>query len=176
MTTEPRIAELHEFTAVSVKGVVWLAVGFGLLKYVLSTLGQITSPEIGFPPAVPVHVQIIDIPGFLAARRQQDFACLSCSQFCVGMTAWFSTRPRPCNSTRSALAPVRRSSAVAMGPVLPSTSTVPSARSSATCPQASPPVASRTWARIEAAVCGWLCGCAGNNCGPPSVKTPRVRT
>ena len=42
MTTETRIAEPQEFTAVSVKGALWLAVGFGLLKYVLSTLGQIT--------------------------------------------------------------------------------------------------------------------------------------
>ena len=48
MTTEPRIAEPHEFTAVSVKGVVWLAVGFGLLKYVLSTLAQITIQHAGY--------------------------------------------------------------------------------------------------------------------------------
>ena len=38
MTTETRIAEPQEFTAVLVKGALWLAVGFGLLKYVLSTL------------------------------------------------------------------------------------------------------------------------------------------
>lgn len=48
MTTETRIAKPREFTAVSVKGVVWLAVGFGLLKYVLSTLGQITIQHAGY--------------------------------------------------------------------------------------------------------------------------------
>ena len=48
MTTETRIAEPQEFTAVSVKGALWLAVGFGLLKYVLSTLGQITIQHAGY--------------------------------------------------------------------------------------------------------------------------------
>ena len=48
MTTETRIAEPREFTAVSVKGVVWLAVGFGLLKFVLSTLGQVTIQHAGY--------------------------------------------------------------------------------------------------------------------------------
>ena len=48
MTIETRIAAPQEFTAVSVKGVVWLAVGFGLLKYVLSTLGQITIQHAGY--------------------------------------------------------------------------------------------------------------------------------
>jgi polygalacturonase len=48
VTTETRIAEPQEFAAVSVKGVVWLAVGFGLLKYVLSTLGQITIQHAGY--------------------------------------------------------------------------------------------------------------------------------
>jgi hypothetical protein len=48
VTTEMRIAEPQEFTAVSVKAAVWLAVGFGLLKYVLSTLGQITIQHVGY--------------------------------------------------------------------------------------------------------------------------------
>ena len=48
MTSETRIASPQEFTAVSVKGVVRLAVGFGLLKYVLSTLGQITIQHAGY--------------------------------------------------------------------------------------------------------------------------------
>lgn len=48
MTTETRIVEPQEFTAVSVKGALWLAVGFGLLKYVLSTLGQITIQHAGY--------------------------------------------------------------------------------------------------------------------------------
>ncbi len=48
MTTEPRIAEPQELTAVSMKGAVWLTVGFGLLKYVLSTLGQITIQHAGY--------------------------------------------------------------------------------------------------------------------------------
>ena len=48
VTTEMRIAEPQEFTAASVKTAVWLAVGFGLLKYVLSTLGQITIQHAGY--------------------------------------------------------------------------------------------------------------------------------
>ncbi|HEY1902374.1 MAG TPA: glycosyltransferase, partial [Terracidiphilus sp.] len=48
MTTETRIAEPQEFTAVSVKGALWLAVVFGLLKYALSTLGQITIQHAGY--------------------------------------------------------------------------------------------------------------------------------
>lgn len=48
MTTETRIAEPQEFNAVSVKGALWLAVGFGLLKYVLSVLGQITIQHAGY--------------------------------------------------------------------------------------------------------------------------------
>ncbi|HEY1647340.1 MAG TPA: glycosyltransferase, partial [Terracidiphilus sp.] len=48
MTTETKIAEPQEFTAVSVKGVLWLAAGFGLLKYFLSTLGQITIQHAGY--------------------------------------------------------------------------------------------------------------------------------
>jgi len=48
VTSETRIASPQEFTAVSVKGVVRLAVGFGLLKYVLSTLGQITIQHAGY--------------------------------------------------------------------------------------------------------------------------------
>lgn len=48
MKTETRIAKPQEFTAVSVKAAVWLAVGFGLLKYVLSTLGQITIQHAGY--------------------------------------------------------------------------------------------------------------------------------
>jgi hypothetical protein len=48
VTTETKIAEPQEFTAVSVKGVLWLAAGFGLLKYFLSTLGQITIQHAGY--------------------------------------------------------------------------------------------------------------------------------
>ena len=48
MTTETRIAQPQEFTAVSAKGALWLAAGFGLLKYVLSTLGQITMQHAGY--------------------------------------------------------------------------------------------------------------------------------
>jgi hypothetical protein len=48
VTTETRITEPPELTAVSVKGALWLAVGFGLLKYVLSTLGQITIQHAGY--------------------------------------------------------------------------------------------------------------------------------
>ena len=48
MTTETRVTVPLESTTVSVKGVVWLAVGFGLLKYVLSTLGQITIQHAGY--------------------------------------------------------------------------------------------------------------------------------
>ncbi len=48
VTIETRIAAPEEFAAVSVKGVVWLAVGFGLLKYVLSTLAQITIQHAGY--------------------------------------------------------------------------------------------------------------------------------
>jgi len=48
VTTETRIAEPQEFSTVSVKGVVWLAVGFGLLKFVLSTLGQIAIQHAGY--------------------------------------------------------------------------------------------------------------------------------
>ncbi len=45
---ETSIAEPQELTAVSVKGAIWLAVGFGLLKYVLATLGQITIQHAGY--------------------------------------------------------------------------------------------------------------------------------
>ncbi len=48
MTIETSIAKPQEFTAVSVKSAVWLVVGFGLLKYVLSTLGQITIQHAGY--------------------------------------------------------------------------------------------------------------------------------
>ncbi len=48
MTTETRIAESREFTALSAKGAVRMAVGFGLLKYVLSTLGQIMIQHAGY--------------------------------------------------------------------------------------------------------------------------------
>jgi 4-amino-4-deoxy-L-arabinose transferase-like glycosyltransferase len=48
MTTQTKITGPHEFTAVSVKGALWLAVGFGLLKYVLSTLGQIAIQHAGY--------------------------------------------------------------------------------------------------------------------------------
>lgn len=48
MTIETGVAEPQEFTAVSMKGAVWLAVGFGLLTYVLSTLGQITIQHAGY--------------------------------------------------------------------------------------------------------------------------------
>ena len=41
-------AEPQEFTAVSVKGALWLAIGFGLLKYVLSTPGQLTIQHAGY--------------------------------------------------------------------------------------------------------------------------------
>ena len=48
MTTDTRIADPQEFTAASVKAALWLAVGFGLLKYVLSTVGQITIQHAGY--------------------------------------------------------------------------------------------------------------------------------
>jgi len=48
VTTETRIAEAHGFAAESVKSAVWLAAGFGLLKYVLSTLSQITIQHAGY--------------------------------------------------------------------------------------------------------------------------------
>jgi hypothetical protein len=48
VTTETRVAQPQEFTAVSAKGALWLAAGFGLLKYVLSTLGQITMQHAGY--------------------------------------------------------------------------------------------------------------------------------
>ena len=48
MTSETRIAKPQEFTAVSVKSAAWLAVGFGLLKYVLSTLGQMAIQHAGY--------------------------------------------------------------------------------------------------------------------------------
>ena len=43
-----RIAEPQGLAAESVKSAVWLAAGFGLLKYVLSTLGQITIQHAGY--------------------------------------------------------------------------------------------------------------------------------
>ncbi len=48
MTIETRIAEPQELTAASVKGAVWLAIGFGLLKYALSTLGQVAIQHAGY--------------------------------------------------------------------------------------------------------------------------------
>jgi Dolichyl-phosphate-mannose-protein mannosyltransferase len=48
VTTETRIAESQEATGVSLKGALWLAAGFGLLKYVVSTLGQITIQHAGY--------------------------------------------------------------------------------------------------------------------------------
>jgi len=51
VTAETRIAEPQESPAVSVKGALWLAAGFGLLNYVLSTLGQITIQHAGLNTA-----------------------------------------------------------------------------------------------------------------------------
>jgi hypothetical protein len=48
VTTEARIADPPEFTAVSMKDALWLAAGFGLLKYVLSTLCQIAIQHAGY--------------------------------------------------------------------------------------------------------------------------------
>ena len=48
VTSETRSAEPQEVTTVSVKDAAWLAIGFGLLEYVLSTLGQITIQHAGY--------------------------------------------------------------------------------------------------------------------------------
>jgi len=48
VTTETRIAEPQKLTVGSLKGALWLAVGFGLLKYVLSVLGQIRIQHAGY--------------------------------------------------------------------------------------------------------------------------------
>ena len=48
MTIEMRIAEPQRFAAESVKSAVWLAAGFGLLKYALATLTQIAMQNEGY--------------------------------------------------------------------------------------------------------------------------------
>lgn len=48
MRAETRIAEAQGSTSVSMKDAVWLAGGFGLLKYVLATLAQITVQHAGY--------------------------------------------------------------------------------------------------------------------------------
>ena len=48
MTIEMRIAEPQGFAAESVKSAVWLAAGFGLLKYALATLTQIAMQNAGY--------------------------------------------------------------------------------------------------------------------------------
>lgn len=48
MTIDTRIANPQDFTAVSVKSAAWLTVGFGLLKFVLSTLGQMAIQHGGY--------------------------------------------------------------------------------------------------------------------------------
>ncbi|MGH9562962.1 MAG: glycosyltransferase, partial [Terracidiphilus sp.] len=48
MATDSRIAQPLEFNAVSVKDAVWLAVGFGVLKYALATLGQMAIQHAGY--------------------------------------------------------------------------------------------------------------------------------
>jgi len=45
---ETRLAEPHGFAAESVKSAVWLAAGFGLLKYTLATLTQIAVQNAGY--------------------------------------------------------------------------------------------------------------------------------
>jgi hypothetical protein len=48
VTIEARITKPREFTGVSVKSAAWMAVVFGLLKYVLSTLGQMAIQHGGY--------------------------------------------------------------------------------------------------------------------------------
>ena len=114
VTTETRIAEPPEFTAVSMKGALWLAVGFGLLKYVLSTLSQITIQHAGYgifrdelyfivcgrhlawgyvdqPPVIPLVVRISELLfGLHSLALFRTFASLAgaAEVAITGLLAW----------------------------------------------------------------------------------------
>ncbi len=114
MTIETRIVKPQEFTAASVKGAVWLAVGFGLLKYVLSTLGQITMQRAGYgifrdelyfivcgrhlawgyvdqPPVIPLVVRISELLfGLRSLALFRSFASLAgaAEVAMTGLLAW----------------------------------------------------------------------------------------
>ena len=114
MTTETRVTVPLESTTVSVKGVVWLAVGFGLLKYVLSTLGQITIQHAGYgifrdelyfivcgrhlawgyvdqPPVIPLVVRISELLfGLHSLALFRTFASLAgaAEVAITGLLAW----------------------------------------------------------------------------------------
>lgn len=114
MTIETTTAKPQEFTAASVKSAVWLAVGFGLLKYVLSTLGQITIQHAGYgifrdelyfivcgrhlawgyvdqPPVIPLVVRISELLfGLRSLALFRTFASLAgaAEVALTGLLAW----------------------------------------------------------------------------------------
>ena len=114
MTIDTGIAKPQEFTSVSVKNAVWLAVGFGLLKYVLSTLGQMAIQHGGYgifrdelyfivcgrhlawgyvdqPPIIPLIVRISEMLfGFRSLALFRNFASLAgaAEVALTGLLAW----------------------------------------------------------------------------------------
>jgi hypothetical protein len=114
VTIDTGIAKPQEFTSVSVKNAVWLAVGFGLLKYVLSTLGQMAIQHGGYgifrdelyfivcgrhlawgyvdqPPIIPLVVRISELLfGFRSLALFRSFTSLAgaAEVALTGLLAW----------------------------------------------------------------------------------------
>jgi Dolichyl-phosphate-mannose-protein mannosyltransferase len=114
VTTETRYAEPKVFTAESVKGALWLALGFGLLKYVLATLCQMAIQHAGYgifrdelyfivcgrhlawgyvdqPPFIPLVARISEILfGLHSLALFRTFASLSgaAEVAITGLLAW----------------------------------------------------------------------------------------